>query len=387
MSEKRAFETLLIQGGSRGDEFTGAVNVPVYLSSTFRLPEFGRNKAGFEYVRTANPSRKDAETLIAQLEEGVKGFAFSSGMAAVTTVLSLFSKGDRILLPKTVYGGTYRLLNQVFNRFGLRMTIVEYADESALREALTDDVRGLFIETPANPVLAVTDIEKTARIAHEKNVLVIADNTFMTPYLQRPLTLGADIVLHSATKYLAGHSDVIAGVAVVKDAALAEKIGFLQNALGAVLPPFDSYLLVRGIKTLAVRMDRHLANASVVAAFLVNHRAVDRVWYPGLESDPGYALQKKQAKGAGGMISFRLKAGYDYKRFFKALRIVSLAESLGGVESLVCHLATMTHGAYPKDLRDAIGVTDDLIRLSVGIEAAEDITADLDQALTAARVA
>ncbi len=376
--------SLLIHGGIDGDETTGAVNVPVYQTSTYKQDGLGENR-GWEYSRTGNPTRAALEKLIADLEGGEYGMAFASGLAAISTVLSLYKSGDRLIISDNIYGGTFRILDNVFKNFGISYTIVDTSDisevEKALKEDVNDEVRAVYIESPANPLLSVTDIEAVSELAKLYKKTVIVDNTFMTPYLQRPLELGADIVIHSGTKYLGGHSDTISGFVVVKNKELADRLYYLQNAIGGVLAPWDSYLMIRGIKTLGVRMDRHVANAIKIAEWLQQSGYVDKVYYPGLKSDPGYEVQKKQADGPGAMISFTLKKEYDYKKFFKALKLVMLAESLGGVESLVCHPASMTHAAIPKDIREAVGITDELIRLSVGIEDADDIIADIEQAI------
>jgi len=291
-----------------------------------------------------------------------------------------------VLISSNVYGGTFRLLNQVFDHFGITYAIADTSDSAAYESAITEDVRAVIIESPANPLMTVTDIAAVAEISHRHGLLVIVDNTFMTPYLQKPLALGADIVVHSATKYLGGHSDVVAGLAVVKDESLAKQIAFVQNSTGGVLQPFDSFLLIRGIKTLGVRMDRHVENALKAAEFLQNHPAVKNVYYPGLKSDPGYAVNAKQARNGGVMISFELYENYDIRVFFESLNLVMLAESLGGVESLVCHPATMTHASIPADIRRQVGITDGLIRLSVGIEDIDDILSDLAQAIQKSEV-
>ncbi|MFT3951201.1 MAG: aminotransferase class I/II-fold pyridoxal phosphate-dependent enzyme [Oscillospiraceae bacterium] len=368
--------SLLIHGGVDGDARTGAVNVPIYQTATYKQPEFGRH-SGYEYSRTGNPTREALEALIADLEEGTHGLAFASGMAATTAVLSLFETGDRIVISSNVYGGTFRVLDQIFNRFGLTYTIADTTDRQALSDAITPDVKAVLVETPANPLLTVTDLRAVAEVTRAKGVLLIVDNTFMTPYLQRPLTLGADIVLHSATKYLAGHSDVVAGLAVVKDEALAKRLYFIQNATGGVLAPFDSFLVIRGIKTLGVRLDRHNENALFVANQLKSAGGIANVYYPGLPDDPGYAIQRAQADGAGGVISFELAQGYSVPAFYNALSLVTLAESLGGVESLACHPSTMTHASIPAEIREKVGITERLVRISVGIEDAQDILDDL----------
>ncbi len=373
------FNTRLIHGGIDGDAQTGAVSVPIYQTSTFRQDGLGESR-GYEYSRTGNPTRKSLEELIAQLEGGTAGFAFGSGMAAITTVLALFHSGDRVLISSNVYGGTFRVLDKVFQNFGISYGIVDTSDLKLLESSITSDVKALMIESPANPLLTVTDIAAAAEIAHRHGLTVIVDNTFMTPYLQRPLELGADIVVHSATKYLGGHSDLVAGLAVTNDARIADRLAFLQNSMGGVLGPFDSWLLIRGIKTLSVRMDRHLENAAYLADFLRRHDGVEKVYYPGFPDFPGYEIQKEQASGAGAMISFVLSDRYDIRRFFKSVRLIALAESLGGVESLVCHPATMTHASVPRDVRQKVGIVDNLVRLSVGIEDKKDLADDLSNA-------
>ena len=385
MSKFLNTETALIHGGISIDERTGAVNVPIYQTSTYKQDGLGKMR-GYEYSRTGNPTREALEKLIAELEGGYAGFAFASGMAALTAVLSLLKSGDRVLISSNVYGGTFRLLDKVFNHFSINYTIADTADTSVYETQITDDVKAVIIESPANPLMTVTDIKAVAEISHKHGLLVIVDNTFMTPYLQKPLELGADIVVHSATKYLGGHSDVVSGLAVVNSQELAEKIAFIQNSTGGVLAPFDSFLLIRGIKTLAVRMDRHVYNAEKTAEFLSNHKAVKNVYYPGLENSQGYETNKRQAKNGGAMISFELNENYDIEKFFESLELVSLAESLGGVESLVCHPSTMTHASIPADIRKKVGITDGLIRLSVGIENIDDILSDIAQAVEKAEI-
>jgi len=384
-STKRILNTQLIHGGVDGDERTGAVSVPIYQTSTFEQDGLGKDR-GYEYSRTGNPTREALEKLIAELEGGTHGFAFASGMAAITTVLFLFAAGDRVLISNNVYGGTYRVLDKVFKKFGLSYSFVDTSDLAEVKKNLTDDVKAILIESPANPLLSITDIRGVSKLAKEKNIVTIVDNTFMTPYLQRPLTLGADIVIHSATKYLAGHSDVISGLVVVKDAALAEELHFLQNATGGILQPWDSWLTIRGIKTLGVRMDRHLEGAGYVVDFLSDHLGVDKLYYPGLPDFPGFAVQAEQAEGAGAMISFTLAKEYDIDRFFGNLGILTLAESLGGVESLISRPASMTHASFPAHVRDKIGITDRLIRISVGIEDKRDIVESLGAAFAHARM-
>lgn len=377
-------ESALIHGGVDGDALTGAVNVPIYQTSTYRQEGLGKN-SGWEYSRTGNPTRAALEALIAELEGGTHGFAFASGMAASTAVISLFKSGDKIIISSNVYGGTFRVLDKIFKNFGLTYSIEDTSNLKTLEKKITPDVKAIWVESPANPLLTITDLAGVAALAKKKKILSIVDNTFMTPYIQRPIENGIDIVVHSATKYLGGHSDLVAGLAVVHDKALAERLAFIQNATGGVLGPFDSFLLIRGIKTLGVRLDRHVENAEKIAAHLQKHPAVKKIYYPGLKSDAGYKVNKKQAKNGGAMISFELKENYNIKKFFSSLKLVSLAESLGGVESLVCHPASMTHASIPKDIRDKVGITDGLIRLSVGIESAADIIADLDKAIDAAK--
>lgn len=380
-----SFETGLIHGGVDGDPRTGAVSVPIYQTSTFAQDGLGSTRAGYEYSRSGNPTREALEKLIAELEGGRDGFAFASGLAAITTVLFLFNAGDRILISNNVYGGTFRLLDKVFLRFGLQYGIIDTSDLAAVEAALTPDVRAVLIETPANPLLTITDIEAVSALVREKGILTIVDNTFMTPYLQRPLLQGADIVVHSATKYLAGHSDVIAGLAVTKDPDIAARLRFLQNAVGAILQPWDSWLTIRGIKTLSVRLDRHMTNAIAAADFLREHPGTDAVYFPGFEDFPGHDIHARQTKGPGAMISFLLNPDYDINKFFRNTGIIVLAESLGGVESLINQPSSMTHASIPEALRDQVGISDRLIRISIGIEDKDDILSSLAAAFEAAK--
>ncbi|QPJ86350.1 aminotransferase class I/II-fold pyridoxal phosphate-dependent enzyme [Sarcina sp. JB2] len=370
--------SLLIHGGISTDEKTGAVNVPIYQTSTYKQSKFGEN-TGYEYSRTGNPTREALEKLIADIEGGTRGFAFASGLAAISAVLSLFKSGDKILITNNLYGGTFRILNQVFSNFNIKYEIVDDFDK--LDKQIKDDVKAVFIETPTNPLLDVIDIKKVSSIAKSKGILTIVDNTFMSPYLQNPLLLGADIVVHSATKYLGGHSDLVAGLAIVKDEELGEKLHFIQNATGGILQPFDSFLLIRGIKTLSVRMDRHEENARFIADKLSRSTNIKKVYYTGLKNHPGHEIQKSQASGFGGVISFVLNDNLNFKRFVEGLELITFGESLGGVESLACHPASMTHATLPKELRERIGITDNLIRISVGIEDKEDILKDIQKAL------
>lgn len=377
-------KTALIHGGISIDERTGAVNIPIYQTSTYKQDGLGKMR-GYEYTRTGNPTREALEALIAELEGGIAGFAFASGMAATTAVLSLFKTGDRILISSNVYGGTFRVLDKVFDHFGITYRISDTSDPDSFERDITEDVKAVIIESPANPLMTVTDIARISEISHRHGLTVIVDNTFMTPYLQQPLKLGADIVVHSATKYLGGHSDLVAGLAVVSTEEQRRKLAFIQNSTGGVLSPFDSFLLIRGIKTLSVRMDRHTENALAAAKFLSSHKGVKRVYYPGLDTDPGYTVNSRQARNGGAMISFELADGYDKSVFFESLQLIMLAESLGGVESLVCHPSTMTHASIPQDIRERVGITEGLIRLSVGIEDINDILSDLDKAIEKAR--
>ena len=380
MANYEKIESALIHGGIYGDKNTGAVNVPIYQTSTYEQKALGEN-TGWEYSRTGNPTRAALEALIAELEGGRAGFAFGSGMAAITAVLSLLHAGDRVLISSNVYGGTFRVLDKVFLNFGIRYSIADTTDIPALERKITPDVKAILVESPANPLLTVTDLAAVAELAKKHGILSIADNTFMTPYLQRPIELGMDVVVHSATKYLGGHSNLVAGLVGVKNEKLAEQLAFIQNATGGVPGPFDAFLLIRGIKTLGVRMDRHVQNARILAEFLRGHEAVKRVYYPGFSDAQGYETTKKQAKNGGAMISFELKESCNIQKFFSALRLIALAESLGGVESLVCHPASMTHASIPYEIRQQVGITDGLIRLSVGIEHVDDLRADLANAI------
>ncbi|MFD2371029.1 aminotransferase class I/II-fold pyridoxal phosphate-dependent enzyme [Brevibacillus sp. GCM10020057] len=375
-------ETKLVQAGVGKDEKTGAVNFPVYFSTAYRHPTLGES-TGFDYSRTANPTRSVLEETIASAESGDAGFACASGMAAIHTVMGLFSQGDHLIVSLDLYGGTYRLFEQVLSRYGLTFSYVDLRDLGSVEAAVTPQTKAVFVETPTNPLMQITDIRQVVQLAKRHGLLTIVDNTFMTPYCQRPLELGADIVLHSATKYLGGHNDVLAGLIVTKGQELSEKIRFLHNSIGAVLGPQDSWLLVRGLKTLALRMERHEANAFAIAKKLREHPAVAEVFYPGLAEHPGHDVQKQQASGFSGMVSFRVQSVEQVKPFLKHLRIVSFAESLGGVESLCTYPATQTHADIPAEIREYVGVCDRLLRLSVGIEHPDDLIADLSAALDA----
>lgn len=376
-------DTLFIHGGVDGDELTGAVNVPLHLTSTYKQDGIGQHR-GYEYSRTGNPTRFAVEQLIKDLEGGTNGFGFASGMAAITAVLMLFKAGDKILLSANVYGGTFRVLDKIFLNFNLQYELVDTSNLEQVKAKIDSSVRAIFIETPTNPLMEVTDIEAISQIARANNILTIIDNTFMTPYLQRPIELGADIILHSATKYLGGHSDLIAGLVVVNNAQLAERLYFIQNATGGVLSPFDAWLLIRGIKTLGVRMDRHLSNTTTIIDYLAKNPAIKKIYYPGYNSKEQSFIHAKQANGSGAILSFELNAGYDVNKFLTSLKIITLAESLGGIESLISHPASMTHAAIPVEIRNQLGITDGLIRLSVGIEDSDDLINDIQFAITVA---
>ena len=374
------FNTQLIHGGDSEDLTTGAVSTPIYRASTFHQRVLGGSPK-WEYSRTGNPTRAALEKLMAQLEEGVAGFAFASGSAAIATVFALYSRGDHFVVGKDVYGGTFRLINQVLKRFGMEFTVVDTQYPAAIEAAIQDNTVAIYFETPTNPLLQITDIRSVTRLAKRHHLRTIVDNTFATPYNQQPLTLGADIVVHSATKYLGGHSDVVAGIAVTNDAVIAEQLAFLQNSLGSTLGPDDSWLVQRGIKTLAARMRIHEENAAAVVDFLQTDAHVAKIYYPGLTDFPGHAVAAEQMRGFGAMISFELQAGLDVKQFVEHLQLIDLAESLGGIESLIEVPAVMTHGSIPRAVRLKNGISDELIRLSVGIEDATDIISDLRQAL------
>ena len=370
-------KTTFIHGGISHDEATGSVNVPIHQTTTYKQEKVGVHK-GFEYSRTGNPTRLALEKLIADMEGGVRGLAFASGSAGTHNIFSLFSQGDHIIVGDDVYGGTYRLINKILKRLGLTFTVVDTSDSSTIEGAIKDETKAIFLETPTNPLLKITDIKAVADIAKAHDIITIVDNTFATPYNQRPLELGADIVLHSASKYLGGHSDVVAGLVTTSSEKLAEELGFLQNSIGGILGPQDSWIVQRGIKTLGIRMEAHEANAKKIVDYLNGHDKVEKIYYPGLESHPGYETAKKQMTGFGGMISFELKEGLSAETFVESLSLITLAESLGAVESLIEIPALMTHGAIPSADRLKAGIKDELIRLSVGIEDVEDLIEDLE---------
>lgn len=373
-------KTKVIHGGIATDSTTGAVSVPIYQTSTYQQDALGQPKA-YEYSRSGNPTRHALERLIADLEGGIQGFAFGSGLAGIHAVLSMFSAGDHIILADDVYGGTFRLMDKVMTKVGLTYDLIDLSDLEAFSNAFTPQTKAVYFETPSNPLLKILDIATISKIAKAHHALTLVDNTFATPYLQQPLLLGADVVLHSATKYLGGHSDVVAGLVTTHSQELAQQIGFLQNSIGAVLGPQDSWLVQRGIKTLALRMDAHSANALKIASYLEENLAVAKVYYPGLDQHLGHAIAQKQMRDFGGMVSFELVNEAGVKRFVEKLKYFTLAESLGGVESLVEVPAIMTHASIPKEIRETIGIKDGLIRLSVGVEDIADLLEDLQQAL------
>ena len=359
------FESKVIHGGISEDTFTGAVNVPIYQTSTFRQEGIGKHK-GFEYARTGNPTRQALEELIKDLEGGIAGFAFASGLAALSTVLMLFKSGDHILLSDNVYGGTFRVVDKVFVHLGISYSLVDTSNLNAVEKAITPITKAIFIETPTNPLMKLTDLSGISKIAQKNHLISVVDNTFLTPYLQRPIEHGIDIVVHSGTKYLGGHSDVVAGLVVVASEPLRERLSFLQNAVGGILGPQDSFLLIRGIKTLAIRLEKSQANARKIVGFLETLPEVKKIYYPGL----------------GAMISFELSEPQIALKLVENVRLIALAESLGGVESLICLPAAMTHASIPEEQRNVLGITNGLLRLSVGIEDADDIIADLTNALS-----
>jgi cystathionine gamma-lyase/cystathionine beta-lyase/cystathionine gamma-lyase/homocysteine desulfhydrase len=374
------FATDAIHVGQEPDPATGAITVPIYQTSTFVQEELGKHK-GYEYARTSNPTRSALERNLAALEHGRFGFAFASGMAAINALMTLLKAGDHVVAGHNLYGGSFRLFERVLKDFGLTFSYANTTRLDEVERALGPNTRLVFIETPTNPIMEITDIAAVAGVAHQHGIRLALDNTFTSPYLQRPIDLGADMVVHSTTKYLNGHSDGVGGAAILNDQALAERLKFIQNAAGAVLGPFDSWLVLRGVKTLAVRMERHNQNGMAVALYLQNHAKVRKVFYPGLPSHPQFELAKKQMKGFGGMLSFETGSLENARTVLKSVRLCSLAESLGGVETLISHPATMTHASVPPEERKRLGITNGMVRISVGIEDVEDIIADLDQAL------
>ncbi|HEY1405720.1 MAG TPA: PLP-dependent aspartate aminotransferase family protein, partial [Spirochaetota bacterium] len=373
-------ETVLAQSGLVRDEKNGSICVPVYYSATYRHPSLGKT-TGFDYSRTLNPTRKVLEDCIASTENGSNGYAFASGMAALTAIFSVFSAGDHFIVSEDLYGGTFRLLDVVFQQFGFHADFVDTTDPFLIRKFIRKSTKAILIETPSNPLLRITSIPEISKITKEQGLLSIVDNTFMTPYLQQPLNLGADIVVHSGTKYLGGHNDVLCGMVVTKDPLIGERIGFVQNATGGVLSAHDSFLMLRGMKTLAVRIDRAQENSSRIARWLSENQFITKVYYPELENHPGRDIHLSQADGFGAMISFRVKNATVAEKVINSVKLISFAESLGGVESLITYPIVQTHGSIPEEMRDRIGITDDLLRLSVGIEHIDDLIEDLSQAI------
>lgn len=378
------FATRAIHAGQDSDPVTGATVTPIYQTSTYTQEEIGKHK-GYEYSRTGNPTRQALETCLASLEGGRHGLAFASGLAATTAALSFLNPGDHVIAASDLYGGTYRLFERVYSRQGIQFTYVDGRYPSEFKISMRPETRLIWLETPTNPLLQLVDIGAVAELTHQHEVTLVVDNTFASPFFQRPLSLGADAVVHSTTKYLGGHSDVVGGAIITNDDRFHESAAFYQNAAGGIPGPFDSWLVLRGIKTLSLRMRQHESNAFRAAEFLGNHSFVKSVCYPGLPDHPQHELATRQMDGYGGMVTFRIIGGRKQANtFFKSLQLFSFAESLGGVESLACYPATMTHGSIPRDLREQRGITDDLIRLSIGIEDPDDILEDLDQALLAA---
>ena len=374
------FSTRCLHAGQDPDPSTGAIITPIYQTSTYVQEELGKHK-GYEYARTQNPTREALERNIANIESGTEGFAFASGMAAIGAVVTLLKAGDHVVVSDNTYGGTFRLFDKVLKKFQLSFSYVDTADLDATERAFTPSTRMLFVETPTNPIMRITDLAAAAALAKSRHARLVVDNTFASPAIQRPIEFGADMVVHSTTKYLNGHSDSIGGVVVAVNADDIEWLRFVQNAEGAILSPFDSWLVLRGTKTLALRMAQHNANGLALAQFLETHRKVRHVYYPGLTSHPQYALASKQMRGFGGMLAFDLGSLEGARRLLNGVRLHALAESLGGVESLISHPATMTHASVPADKRQAIGITDGLVRISAGVEDIEDLKADLVQAL------
>jgi cystathionine beta-lyase/cystathionine gamma-synthase len=375
------FSTIAIHAGNEPDTATGAVSVPIYQTSTYAQDALGKHK-GYEYARTQNPTRSALETNIAALEGAKFGYAFASGMSATDAVLKLVKSGDHVILGDNTYGGTFRLFNKVLSNYGIEFDLVDTTDATNLETAFKPNTKMVFVETPTNPVMSVTDLQAVSEISHAHGAKVVCDNTFMSPYLQRPIDFGVDIVVHSTTKYLNGHSDSVGGFVALNDEKDAEWIQFIQNSVGAILSPFDSFLVLRGTKTLAVRMEAHDKNGRQVANFLAEHPKIQKVYYPGLVSHPQHEIAKKQQKGFGGMVAFETGSLDNAKKVLESVKLCILGESLGGVESLISHPATMTHASVPIEKREQLGITDGLVRISVGIEDVEDIIADLDQALS-----
>jgi cystathionine gamma-lyase len=384
--ESDHFETLAIHAGQEPDPNNGAVMTPVYFTSTYKQDAPAKPRQGYEYSRTSNPTRTALQENLAAMEGGAWGLCFSSGLAATNALLDRLVPGDHVVAGNDLYGGTYRIFKRVFARYGVRFSFVDTTDLGALERALEPATKYVYLETPSNPLLRITDIAGAAALAHARGKLVVVDNTFATPFLQQPLALGADLVLHSLTKYLGGHSDVVGGALIGRDSALRDELAFFQNAVGGTPGPMDAFLVLRGTKTLALRMERHGQNANAIARYLERHPSVERVHYPGLESHPQHALAKRQMRGFGGMVSFELRGGVTAgNSFASSTRLFTLAESLGGVESLVETPPSMTHASIPAEERRAAGLADGLVRLSVGIEHVDDLLRDIEQALEKSR--
>jgi cystathionine beta-lyase/cystathionine gamma-synthase len=374
------FSTIAIHAGNEPDPTTGAVSVPIYQTSTYAQEGLGKHK-GFEYARTQNPTRLALEKNIAALENARFGFAFASGMSAIDATLKLVKAGDHVILGDNTYGGTFRLFNRILKDYGVEFDLADTSQLADLEKAFKPNTKMFIVETPTNPVMTVTDLAGVSELAHSRGAKVVCDNTFMSPYFQQPINFGVDVVVHSTTKYLNGHSDSVGGFVALNDEKDAEWIGFVQNSVGAILSPFDSFLVLRGTKTLAVRMQAHDKNGRMVANFLTEHPKVKQVYYPGLTSHPQHELAKRQQSGFGGMVSFEAGSLENAKKVLESVKLCTLGESLGGVETLISHPATMTHASVPQETRERLGITDGLVRISVGIEDVEDILEDLDQAL------
>ena len=375
------FATTAIHAGNEPDSATGAVSVPIYQTSTYAQEALGKHK-GFEYARTQNPTRLALEKNISALENARFGFAFASGMSAIDAALKLVKGGDHVILGDNTYGGTFRLFNKILSDYGIEFDLADTSDISSLEQAFKPNTKMVFVETPTNPVMTVSDLRAVSELAHARGAKVVCDNTFLSPYFQQPIALGLDVEVHSTTKYLNGHSDSVGGFLALNDEADAERIAFIQNGVGAILSPFDSFLVLRGTKTLALRMDAHDKNGRMVANFLAEHPGVKKVYYPGLASHPQHELAKRQQTGFGGMVAFETGSLENAKKVLEGVKLCTLGESLGGVESLISHPASMTHASVPAETRDRLGITDGLVRISVGVEDIEDILEDLDQAMS-----